>query len=266
MKQITLAVLILCAGVACSGPGSQADQSHGSFSFDWSSYGRLLGLYVAEGRVNYAALQANRMVLDSLVNDMAEADLSSATKDQKLAFYINTYNVLTLRSIIDHYPVASIKDIDGVWDKTKWPVAGRRLTLNEIEHEVLRKDFTEPRIHFAIVCASIGCPPLSPIPYMADSIDQQLEQAAHEFAADSAYNTIDPEAGTAELSSIFDWFGDDLVPKFYNPATFPGLSKKENAALNFIISQYPEDARARMLSAKYAITYREYDWSLNVRL
>jgi hypothetical protein len=256
-----VAFLCLAAGCGAKDDGSQVPGHR--FDHGYSSYEELLSRYVKDGLVNYLELKVNRQVLDTLVDQIASADLSTATSDQKLVFYINGYNILILRSIIDAYPVESIRDIDGVWDGKKWTVAGDKLTLNEIEHKVLRKKFAEPRIHFAIVCASIGCPPLRSQPYNADSLEIQLASAARHFATNPQYNRIDPVSGSAQLSSIFDWFGDDFVDAYYNATASRSYSKKENAALSFLISQFPDEDRRALELTEYDISYMEYGWSLN---
>ncbi|MCK5125600.1 MAG: DUF547 domain-containing protein [candidate division Zixibacteria bacterium] len=260
----TIKVGLLCLLLlGCWSSGSQAQAPVKTIDHTYSAYGSLLNEYVADGLVDYNRLLPNRSHLDILIDDIATVNLSSISENQRLAFYINSYNLITLRSIIDHYPLKSIKDIDGVWDKTKWDVAGKKLTLNQIEHEVLRKEFNEPRIHFAIVCASIGCPPLSNKPYLPDTIDEQLTNAARLFATSPEYNRFDPEKGTAELSSIFDWFGDDFIEQFYNKDSFPSLSQKKNAVVNFLIAQYPKADQEKLSGATYDISYNDYDWSLN---
>lgn len=263
MKRLLKTSLLALLLLGCGGSGSKAEKQTKAIDHTYASYGRVLADYVSEGHVDYRKLLKNRSRLDSLIDDLALADLSALTPDQELAFYINAYNIITLRSIIDHYPMKSIKDIDGVWDKSKWTVGGSKLTLNKIEHGILRKDFAEPRIHFAVVCASIGCPPLAAQPYLPESMDAQLSEAARAFATSTEYNRLDPDQGIAELSSIFDWFGEDFIVGNYSEKTFAGLSNKENAVLSFLIRQFPEEDRARLLTTEYKISYTDYDWSLN---
>lgn len=263
----TFGVIILSAGLAigCGNSDSNAQKATSPIDHTYSAYGKLLGQYVSEDRVNYSDLIKNRAGLDSLVEALGAASLDGTSSDQKMAFYINAYNILTLRSIIDEYPVASIKDIKGVWDKKKWVVSGKKITLNDIEHNILRKEFSEPRIHISIVCASIGCPPLMQKPYLPEFLEQQLTESARNFAVSEKYNRLDPETGEALLSSIFDWFGDDFIEKYYNKSKFSYLSEKENAALNFIIGQLPDEEQLRLEKIEFRIKYLDYDWSLNDR-
>lgn len=233
------------------------------YDFSYQSYAQLLSEYVRGDRVDYASLKQERSHLDTLVADLGRADLSGITRDQRLAFYSNAYNIITLRSIIDAYPVSSIKDIDGVWDKQAWTLAGEQLTLNQIEHEILRKEFQEPRIHVAVNCASIGCPPLLEVPYYPDRLDSLLTISSQRFAASGTHNQIDTENKTARLSAIFDWYGDDFIERYYESGKFSNLDKKKGAALNFIISHLPEETAEGAAVLDYTVEFLEYDWNLN---
>jgi Protein of unknown function, DUF547 len=260
-----LLILIIALLFSCGNGNSEADKQSASppFDFKYKSYTDLLNKYVADGLVDYNEMLKDRKTLDELIESHASVDLSGVSENQKFVFYINAYNIITLRSIIEAYPVKSIKDIKGVWDKRKWQVAGKNLTLNDIEHEILRKDFKEPRVHFAIVCASIGCPPLILQPYLADSIEEQLQASSINFANSQLYNRFDMSSRKAEISSIFDWFGEDFVDKYYDSTHFSSLSKKQNASLHFLIGHFPEGEREKLLNTEFDVSYLEYDWSLN---
>ena len=153
-------------------------------SFDHGRYREVLAEFVEDGRVDYARLKDNSLNLDKYLGEVAKFDLrilNSMGQDEQITFYINIYNALTLKTITNHYPVKSIRDIPGVWDKLRFKVAGQELTLNQIEHEVLRKRFTEPRIHFALNCASIGCPilPSKPIFKHSEGTWEKTTRAQH---------------------------------------------------------------------------------------
>ncbi len=256
----TFACLPLLGG--CNKAKTQANTALQPVDHSYSNYARLLASYVKGSRVDYAGLKQERTALDSAVAMVANADLSETSKLQRLAFYINAYNILTLRSIVDAYPVASIKDIDDVWKK-EWRVAGAEVSINDIENKILRKEFDEPRIHMAINCASKSCPPLMPRPYLADSLDQQLEHSSMNFVTTNRYNELFPEENRAELSQVFNWFGEDFVEKYYDPERFQDLSEENNAVLNFVITHYPTPDQERLLVDSYDISFRDYDWSLN---
>jgi hypothetical protein len=259
------AALALLSVSGCTGSTKTASIALKPFDYSFAQYDRLLHEYVSEGWVDYVGLKAQRALLDSVVSSIGSADLTRATREEKLAFYINAYNALTLRSIVDHYPIRSIKDISGVWDKIEWAVAGTQLTLGQIEHEILRKQFNEPRIHSAIVCASISCPPLQSRAYLPDSLNVQLDKAVRSFVLSPARNRLDSPKAKAELSAIFKWFGEDFVPAYYDSSDFRSLSKEKNAALNFVIDYYPQTEQAGLRSTSFDVSYGDYDWSLNER-
>ncbi len=267
MKQILIPLALIMLLLGCG--QQQAEQEGGQqvalslYDFSYQAYSPILTRYVIDGLVDYQGLQADRAGLDSLVAGLAGADLKAVTGEQKLAFYINAYNMITLRSVIDAYPVKSIKDIDGVWDKRIWSVAGEQVTLNDIEHEILRKDFNEPRIHLAINCASKSCPPLVSQPYYPENLRDQLKLVARYFATNSAFNHLDPTQGVAHLSQIFEWFGDDFIPGYYDNGLFSVLCKAENAAVTFVIKHHPAAQQEQLFPADYQVSYLEYDWSLN---
>lgn len=217
--------------------------------FDHSLYGEVLSKLLNNGKVDYVALKNNPHPLDNYLRGVAKLDpqaLNSMPGKEKIAFYINVYNALTLKVITAHYPVKSIKDIPGVWDKIKFKVAGRELTLNQIEHEILRKEFQEPRIHFALVCASGGCPELAREPFSGESLDGQIEREARKFINDKTKVRLDRSNRTLYISSIFKWFAEDF-----------------GDIIKFISKYLPEDDAEFIVETKTKIKYLNYDWSLN---
>ncbi|RMD99900.1 MAG: DUF547 domain-containing protein, partial [Deltaproteobacteria bacterium] len=235
--------------------------------------------FVSDGRVDYRHLQQNREDLDRYLEAVAkfpEAEYRRLSKADQIAFWINVYNARTLQVILDHYPIErrgllgrlfpanSIRQIPGVWDKLRFPVLGKEYTLNDIEHEILRKRFGEPKIHFALVCASIGCPPLRPEAYVGERLDEQLDDQIRKFLADTTKFRI--EGKRVYLSQIFKWFGEDFLPAYGDTEHFPNLSKEERAVLNFLSRYLPEEERQRLEAArKIEIEYLDYDWRLNER-
>jgi len=258
-----LVMTMVLIQLSCSAKESAKEIKLAPYDFSYQRYAQLLRENVKDGLVDYSAIKQNRGGLDSLVSALASADLTSATRDQRLAFYCNAYNIITIRSIVDAYPVGSIKDIDGVWDKKKWPVAGKELTLNEIENNILRSEFKEPRIHMAINCASIGCPQLLEMPYYPERLDTLLSYSAERFATSTDHNRVYSTKHVARLSSIFDWFGDDFIPQYYDSTKFKSLDKKKSAALNFVVSYFPPEAAKSIAQMDYEVEYMDYDWSLN---
>lgn len=262
-KLMVVGGLLLLAAAGCGNDAPEARSGAGSYEFSYDSYAVLLENYVKKGLVDYASLKENRTRLDSLVAAAGWKDLSQADDQTRLAFYINAYNIITVRSVVDAYPVESIKDIGGVWTEKKWPVAGKELTLDQIEHEVIRKEFDEPRIHAAINCAAYGCPALAEVPYYPDRLDSLLMEASIRFARSDRYNEIDVGTGTVRLSAIFEWFGEDFIEPYYDENRFSGLDKKQNAAVNFLLAHLPDETAQELRSTDLEVEYLEYDWSLN---
>ncbi len=230
-----------------------------------------------QGVVNYRSLKASRQQLDAFVGALSRIDPVEYEKwsdAQKVAMWINAYNGLTLQAIINHYPIKSsfisslryprnsIRQISGVWDKLEFVVMGRKRTLDSIEHSTLRQRFNEPRIHMALVCAAMGCPPLRNQPYRADGLDAQLDDQARRFLSDPLKFRIDRDKKLVYMSSIFKWFGDDFI-KTYGTEDFAGHGAAERAVLNFISKHLTDSDRQYLRTQKYRIKYFSYDWSLN---
>ncbi|MGF1495715.1 MAG: DUF547 domain-containing protein [Elainellaceae cyanobacterium] len=232
-------------------------------------YGDVLDRYVdASGLVDYTSLQNNREALDRF-----NASLGVVTTEtyegwdeaQQIAFLVNAYNSFTLQSIIDQTPLkSSIRDIPGVWRGRRWAIANQSKTLDEIEHQILRKEFNEPRIHAALVCAAQSCPPLRGEVYTGDQLDAQLDSQVQQWLDGPHGLRIDREAGQVHISAIFDWFGEDWIPTYGTDTGFTG-NESERAVLNFV-SQYvsPSD-RDYLQSGDYDLKYLDYDWSLNAQ-
>ena len=193
------------------------------------------------GKVDYAAWKSEQEDLDNYIADLQKNPPNESwSKNKKLAYWINAYNALTVQLILKHYPVQSIKNIKKPWDTKCFSIEGKDLTLGEIEHKILRK-MDEPRIHFAINCASGSCPKLLNKSYSEEELEVQLKAVTKDFLRDEGKNKI--AQGTWKLSKIFLWFSKDFG------------SRKE---LIEFINNYIE-----MPSAKPKVTFMEYDWSLN---
>ncbi len=213
--------------------------------------------HVGDGRVDYARLKAEpRLVryLDWLTEVRPD---SLGSREEKLAYWINAYNALTLKLVLAHHPVKSIRDIPHPGLKSPWdlPVAtieGRELTLNQIEHEILRPVFKDPRIHYAIVCAAVSCPPLRSEAFVPERLDAQLDEQGRVFLAKQ--NQFDPATRTARLSQIFNWFGGDFGPDA--PAVLRAIAVHAPAEIATALRTAPD---------RWKIEYLDYDWSLNER-
>jgi hypothetical protein len=247
--------------------------------FSFASYDRTLKSYVDDsGLVNYRGLKADSRDLDRFLGELAGFDVSSydrgASVDQ-IAFWINAYNACTLKAIVDHFPIKpsivrsfrypqnSIRQIAGVWDRLTFTVMGRQVTLDEIEHDTLRKRFNEPRIHMALVCAAMGCPPLRNQPFQGSQLAAQLDDQTRRFLGDPGKFRIDRTESAVYLSPIFKWFGADFVKTYGPPAPFPHLGEVDSAVLAFIGRYVSLPEREFLERSEYAIQYLDYDWSLN---
>ncbi len=240
-------VFVISASLASA---AQLDQSHELFD-------QVLKKYVKDGLVNYSALKAHPEELDRYLDQVAavpEADFKQWTEKQQLAFLINAYNAFTLRLIIDHYPVKSIKDIgsvlSGPWSQPVVRLFGVATTLDYLEHKLLRKNYAEPRIHFALVCAARSCPPLRGEAYQASRLDEQLDDQARKFLATPTRNRVEASERVVHLSPVFKWFAGDF-------------EKKSGSVLEFLKPYWPEPARAELEQGGFKIRYTTYDWSLN---
>ncbi len=196
----------------------------------------------ANGRVDYKGFQNDREKLDNYLKMISSQKPSKDWgTDELLAYYINLYNAYTVDLILRNYPVNSIKDINGPWTKEFVKIGDTEISLGGIENSILRK-MNEPRIHFAINCASISCPKLMNQAYTAEKIDEQLEKAAREFI-NSDKNEI--SGNLARLSSIFDWYKKDFT--------------RTAKTLVEYINQYSDTK----LNSKAKISYMDYNWNLN---
>lgn len=195
-----------------------------------------------DGHVDYQSIQLHPENLNIYLQKLSKATPNDTwSKNETLAFWINAYNAFTIKLIIDNYPVKSIKDIKNPWDKKFFTIGNKTMSLNHIEHDILRK-LDEPRIHFAIVCASVSCPKLKNKAFTASELNTELTKAAVEFLSDASKNTI--SKNSLELSKIFQWFTKDF---------------KQHGSLIDFLNQYTETE----ISDNAVIKFKDYNWSLN---
>ena len=271
-------VIMLLVGAILILPTPRAAEDEKTV-FPYEDYARVLSRDVDdEGMVDYKSLKANRRPLDRFVRSLGRlnrATYSGWTEDQKVAFLTNAYNAITLKVIIDNYPIKagwfgslrwpknSIRQIDGVFDGIEHTVMGRKMTLDDIEHETLRKDFTEPRIHLTLVCAAMSCPRLLDEPYVGYKLDEQFKLQARDFVRQEDNFRIDRQDDRVGISSIFKWFGEDFIPTHGTETRFTHLSKKKGAVLNYLKDHVSDRDRRYLLGGDYDVSYIDYDWTLN---
>ena len=262
---ITLALVGTLAASSCGAPPSEpttgpiadevrASLDGGTETFDHGVWDRLLADGTADGLVDYRYFQAHAEELDRYLAAMASVDAARLAPFHLKALLINAYNALTIRSILDNPTVTSIRQIDGVWTTVRHRVAGHDLTLDEIEHNLLRPFFRDPRVHFALNCASRSCAPLPGWAFDGDGLETQLEERARAFLSDPKNVRI--ENGVLLLSRYFDWYGDDFVAEGWSP-------RAESIPLFVAGYASPEVSRALKDGQLSETRFVDYDWSLN---
>ena len=271
-------IFLACAAFAVCGPAgittpALVAASPQAFDHTYVPYAALLARHVHGGRVDYQGLAADRPALADVASGFGAVGGAAErawSRDERLAFWINAYNVFTLQAIVQHYPIRagwsglgprnSVRQIAGVWDRLTWRVAGREVTLDDIEHRILRPEFKDPRIHFAVNCASVGCPPLRSEPYRAGAISAQLDANARSYLASPQGVRV---VGKALLvTSILKWYGDDFVERF-GAAPPAGRAPTDAAILRVVEAFGPAPAAALARDPAVRIRFLDYDWSLN---
>lgn len=245
-----LFTVIAIVSLGCSATGqSQVN----STPLDHAVWDSLLHRHVKkDGFVDYKGMVKDSVELNQYLSQLSAANPSSTnwTREEKMAFWINAYNAFTVKLIVDHYPVKSIKDIkrgipfvNTAWDIQFIKIGGKTYDLNNIEHGILRPDFKDARVHAAINCASYSCPALRAEAYKAETLDVQLTDAARSFVNDPLRNRV--TATNANISEIFKWFRGDFT--------------RETGSIRGFLNRYAAEA----LNANGRINYIDYDWRLN---
>jgi hypothetical protein len=255
--------LLVAAGCAAGAPAAPAvDPRPVDFDATHAALDTLLHRHVVAGRVDYAGLAADRPALEAYLHGLeavGRAQEGAWTRDARLAFWIDAYNAYTLRVILDHQPVKSIRAI-GLLPFSAFRAAvaplrarpGAAMSLDDIEKGVLRGEFAEPRVHFAISCASASCPALQSRAWLGDGLDAALDAAARAFLADPTKNRWDPATRTAWLSSIFDWYAADFTAA-------------DGSVLAYVARYAPPEMAAGIAAGGVTVSYLDYDWSLNAQ-
>ena len=227
-----------------------------AFDHTHSRYGDLLNQYVRDGLVNYEAFKRHEGQLKIYITELARVEKSEFNgwkQEERLAYLINLYNAVTLALVLEHYPVESIREIrsflKGPWKQPVVPLFGKKKTLDYLEHKVMRKKYADPRIHFALVCAALGCPALRSEPYSPYKLEGQLEDQGRIFLRDTDKNYVDHRTQTLYLSPIFKWFKSDF--------------KSVGGVQTFVAPYFDKKGRIFLRTAEYKIHYTRYNWRLN---
>ena len=210
---------------------------------DYKSWDTFLKKYVStSGDVDYKSIKANKKELEAITKAFSETSvLTSWSKNDQLAFWINAYNVFTIDLVVNHHPIKSIQNLDGgkPWDVKRIAIGGKKYSLNNIENDIIRPQFKDARIHFAVNCAAKSCPPILNSAFFGKTLDEQLDAVTKKFISNTKYQNI--TSGKMTLSKIFDWYKVDFGDIF----TF--INKYSTIKVN----------------KNTAIVYKDYDWSLN---
>jgi hypothetical protein len=271
-RWLVSALNVAFAAVALQSPPAHAqspgfDHAHAAWTDLLRKHVRLVRAGQA-ARVSYAGFAADRAALQAYLDSLSAvtaAAFAGWRKAERQAFLINAYNGFTVELILTRYPdLKSIKDLgsllSGPW-KPKWiPLLGAKVSLDDIEHAMLRKrgDYDDPRVHFAVNCASIGCPALREEAFVAARLDAQLDEQTLRFMSDRTRNRYNVQRGRLELSKIFDWYREDF-----------GLGHRGVASLQAFAARYADQLadtpadRERVRAAGVEIVFNDYDWALN---
>ncbi len=213
-----------------------------SSTVDHGPWDQLLRKHVTSaGKVNYAAIKANQSSLDAYLKTLSDNPVKKEwSRNEKMAYWINAYNAYTIKLIVDNYPVKSITDLHGgkPWDHSWIKLGSKTYTLNDIEHKILRPQFKDARIHFAVNCAAASCPPVLNRAWTAGNLNSNLEKQTKKFINDSKQNSL---GGDVAVSKIFDWYKEDF------------------GDLTAYLNKYANSP----IAAGTSIGFKEYDWALN---
>ncbi|MFC1824003.1 DUF547 domain-containing protein [Thermodesulfobacteriota bacterium] len=252
MKSLKIAIIFASFYLMLSGTMAIRPSIWASTLVDHSLYGELLMKYVKQGEVDYQGLKGEEGKLDRYLRVLEKTDSRTLSRDEQFAFYVNAYNAWTLKLILSGYPgVKSIKELGSFlkspWKKKLCRIDGDLLSLDDIEHKILRARFKDPRVHFAVNCASKGCPPLRPEPYQGSILNRQLDEMTTAFISDPASNRL--EGRVLYASKIFDWFSEDF----------------DDDVVEFFLKYAKGSLKKRLETNRDGIRvkYLDYDWSLN---
>lgn len=263
MKQLLVTLTLILA----SGLVQAFDHSHSA----WDNLLKHHVVLISEGnasQLDYVGMLADRATLKGYLDALAAVSVDEYqawSKAERLAFLINAYNAFTIELILTKYPdIQSIKELGSLfrspWKQRFFSLLGEKRHLDNLEHELIRAPgvFDEPRIHFAVNCASVGCPMLRNEAYTAGRLDSQLEDNMLRFLSDRSRNRFDPASGRLQVSKIFDWYGEDFELGHQGFTSLAGLFSKYAGLLTD-----STETRQRIESGNYRLAFLDYDWSLN---
>jgi hypothetical protein len=258
-------VLLFCLSLVAL-PHAQTDARLRAFD-------EVLDLYVRDGEVYYRALKIERAKLDGFINSLATASESRMSREERIAFWMNAYDALVLQTVIDNYPIAkrsneypakSIRQIPGAFERLPHRVAGRNVTLDQIEQSILL-EFHDPRVFLGLGRGALGSGRLRSEAFTAQKLETQLNEAALECATRARCLTIDREADTIGVSSIFSWREKEFAAKYADsaPAAFASRSPIERAVITLLQPKLMTIERDVLAKNNFRLAYIPFDWTLN---
>jgi len=264
-----MAVLVVLAIMRANSASAQESPSEARRK----AFDQILDLYVRDGFVYYRALKSDRAKFDAYLNQIAGADISGLSRDDRIAFWLNAYNALVLRTVIDHYPIQgrsgdypprSIRQIPGAFERTAHRVAGRMLTLDQIEQTVL-PEFHDPRVYFALGRGAIGGGRLRSEVFVGSRIDAQLGEVAAECASRPECVQVDRANNKVLATPIFSWREKEFSDAYaaMAPAAFANRSPIERAILAFVYPNLLTIEREFLAPNNFQVTFKPFDWTLN---
>jgi hypothetical protein len=266
MRVVTISVVLaLCVIVS---PSAQDGELAHSKNFD-----QLLDLYVRGGEVYYRAIKSERAKLDGYVSQLAAASVEKAPRNEQIAFWLNAYDALVLRTVIDHYPIQgrsaeypakSIRQIPGAFERLTHRVAGRTLTLDQIEQTILA-GYHDPRLFFAIGRGAVGSGRLRSEAFTAARLEEQLAEVAAECVTRAQCVSVDRESGKVSVSAIFSWREKEFAEAYGDkaPAEFAARSPIERAAIAFVMPRLLATEKEFIIKNTFQVVYTPFNWTLN---
>jgi hypothetical protein len=215
--------------------------------FNHKPYDELLRRYVKAGRVDYQGIKANDLAkLVTYLETVSKAQSSQLPKRDKLAFYLNAYNAIVIKAVIDHLPLSNVMKITGFFKAKRYSVAGRSLTLDALENQIIRPTFKDPRIHFALVCGARSCPPLMSRAFAAKTLERDLDRLATRFINGPAVKIT---GASVAISKLFEWYAQDF--------------KDSAGSVEKYLAKYRQADAERLTQAGQRLSYQPYSWALN---
>ena len=241
MKKVIVFLFALSLGYNLSAGAGEAKVSHD----EWNT---LLAKHVSsDGWVDYAGFKSDQAKLETYLNRLKkQVPQNDWPRNERMAYWINAYNAFTIQLILNHMPLKSIMEVNGgkAWDLKFIELDGKKISLNTIEHDILRAKFKDPRIHFAVNCASVSCPRLLNAAFTGQELEKQLEKMAKSFVNNNQKNKIQPSR--IQISKLFEWYADDFT--------------KSGTLIDYLNTY-----STSKIQSSATITYLDYDWNLNAK-